>query len=139
MNKHENHKAPRKFEVIEFPRSDGFASAEEEIEARLHDVHDCVNELSGSSYAVVLAEGTPLREAFDELCVKEAALEWIVRAAKHSTGGVREKLWTDIDNAVADLEVLAESLTHPVAAERRPGEIRRYQAAIRRNLKNRFN
>jgi len=120
MNRRESQRPGTNFEVIEFPRRNGAVPGEEAIEARLRELTYLVNDLCESGYAVLLMEGTPGRQAFDELRVKEAALRWIVRVAKHSSGAAREKLWADIESAVGDLEGVAESVMNPSAARNYP-------------------
>jgi hypothetical protein len=116
MNKSQNRGPVRDFQVIEFPHDDGRAEAEQKIEERLLDLSQLVSDLEESGYGVLLGEDTLHRAAFDELRVKESALRWILRVAKHSSGGVREKLWTDIEDAVSDLEKTAHLVMHPPAA-----------------------
>jgi hypothetical protein len=80
------------------------------IEARLRALTEFVESFGHAAYSALLSERASVREAVEELCVKESALRWIVRVAKHSEGSIRERLWTDIEKAVADLEKLAESI-----------------------------
>ncbi len=117
MNKSQNRRPAPDLQVIEFPHSRQAAQWEEEIEARLQQLTALVKDLCAVGYADLLTEGTKAREAFDELCVKEAALHWIMRVAKRSSGAVREKLWCDIEGAVSELEQTAESVMHPQGAE----------------------
>lgn len=98
--------------VIEFPESNPVARSESVIEARLRDLTALVADLTDSGFGVLLSEDAATREAFDELRIKEAALRWIVRVAKHSSGNVREKLWSDIEEAVSGLETTADLLLH---------------------------
>jgi len=99
-----------KSRVIEFPRMTERNQYEQEIETRLRDLTALVADLTDSGYGVLLAEQTSTREAFDELRVKEAALRWIIRVARHSDGAVREKLWSEAEDAVWSLEKTAELL-----------------------------
>ena len=99
-----------KSRVIEFPRMTERNQYEQEIETRLRDLTALVADLTDSGYGVLLAEETSTREAFDELRVKEAALRWIIRVARHSDGAVREKLWSEAEDAVWSLEKTAELL-----------------------------
>lgn len=99
-----------KSRVIEFPRMTERNQHEQEIETRLRDLTALVADLTDSGYGVLLAEETSTREAFDELRVKEAALRWILRVARHSDGAVREKLWSEAEDAVWSLEKTAELL-----------------------------
>jgi hypothetical protein len=103
---------PAQPRAIEFPPSTETIQSEEAIEARLRDLASLVADLTDSGFGVLLAEDPATREAFDELRVKEAALRWIVRVAKHSSGQIREKLWADIESAIAGLEKTASLLMH---------------------------
>lgn len=96
--------------VIEFPQISETDQEEHEIERRLRDLTALVTDLTDSGYGLLLAEDKSTQEAFDELRVKEAALRWITRVARHSTGAVREKLWIDVEEAVSGLEKTAELL-----------------------------
>ncbi len=103
--------------VIQFPqnqepddrseRDEEHSEFENDVKDRLQHVTDLVAGFATSPSNLVLVEKRPVREALEELMVKEAALQWIVRVASHSEGPVREKLWADIDKAVADLEKIA--------------------------------
>jgi hypothetical protein len=119
MNKSQNRGPAPNLQVIEFPHAGQSAQWEEEVEARLGQLTSLVKDLCAAGYAVLLVEGTEAREAFDELRVKEAALRWIVRVAKRSSGSVREKLWADVEGAVSELEQTADSLMQPQGAETR--------------------
>ena len=96
--------------VIEFPGINDTDQQEHEIEMRLRDLTALVGDLSESGYGVLLAEDKSTQEAFNELRVKVAALRWIIRVAKHVTGAVREKLWTDVEEALSGLEKTADLL-----------------------------
>jgi hypothetical protein len=104
--------ASAKSQVIEFPSISESNQHERDIETRLRDLTALVGDLTDSGYGVLLSEEPATREAFAELRVKEAALRWIIRVAKHSTGAVREKLWSDVEEAVSSLEKTAELLLH---------------------------
>ena len=99
-----------KSRVIEFPQTSEIDQHEQEIDLRLRDLTALVADLTDSGYGVLLSEQASTREAFAELRVKEAALRWIVRVAKHSSGEVREKLWSDLEEAISGLEKTAELL-----------------------------
>lgn len=134
MNKSQNGRPAPQLQVIEFPRNNGRAEAEQMIEERLQELTRLVSDLNESGYGVLLAEDTLHRAAFDELRVKESALRWILRVAKHSSGTVREKLWTDIEDAVSDLEKTAYLVMHPPAAwPTLTAEAKRLDAAGRHN------
>ena len=96
--------------VIEFPKISERDQHEREIETRLRDLTALVADLTDSGFGALLSEEASTREAFEELRVKEIALRWIIRVARHSDGAVREKLWTDVEEAVAGLEITAELL-----------------------------
>jgi hypothetical protein len=83
---------------------------ERNVEARLRQLGDCVKDLCDEPYLKLLNERGYAREAVEELVVKETTLGWIVRVAKHSHGAARERLWAHIEQALSDLERLAESL-----------------------------
>ena len=99
-----------KSSLIEFPKMADRGQREQEIEARLRELTALVADLTDSGYGVLLSQARSTREAFEELRVKEAALRWIVRVARHSAGAVREKLWSEVEDAVAGLEKTAELL-----------------------------
>ncbi len=99
-----------KSRVIEFPKMTERDQHEEEIETRLRDLTALVADLTDSGYGLLLSQAHSTREAFEELRVKEAALRWIIRVARHSDGAVREKLWSELEDAVAGLEKTAELL-----------------------------
>ncbi|MGA8223112.1 MAG: hypothetical protein WB780_15795 [Candidatus Acidiferrales bacterium] len=111
-----SHSLSVKSRVINFPES--FEStcttestkSEEALEKRLRELTALVADLTDSGYGFLLAEEAATQEAFEELRVKEAALRWIVRVAKHSSGAVREKLWSDAEEAVSSLEKTADLL-----------------------------
>jgi hypothetical protein len=85
---------------------------EEKIEGRLERLSQAVDQFVASLPAALLAEHHPTRELLEELLVKQSALQWIVRVAKHSQGTVRRRLWSDIDESLAGLEKLLELLPH---------------------------
>jgi hypothetical protein len=102
-------------QVLQFPYNDKneehdqteISEFEGHVKDRLQYVTDLVAGFASSPSNLVLVEKRPVREALEELMVKEAALQWIVRVASHSEGPIREKLWDDIDKAVMDLEKIA--------------------------------
>jgi len=99
-----------KSRVIEFPKRTESDQHEQEIETRLRELTALVADLTDSGYGFLLSQVNTTREAFEELRVKEAALRWIIRVARHSDGAVREKLWSEVEDAVAGLERTAELL-----------------------------
>ena len=78
---------------------------ENHIKVRLVIITSFVERLNIATVNLLLAEKPVAREALQELVVKEAALRWIVRVATLSKGGVRARLWADIDKALDDLEL----------------------------------
>jgi hypothetical protein len=78
---------------------------ENHIKARLVTITSFVERLNTTTVNLLLAEKPVVREALQELVVKEAALQWIVRVATLSKGEVRARLWADIDKALDDLEL----------------------------------
>jgi len=86
------------------------AHLEQTIETRLRSLTILVADLADSGFGALLAEEPATQEAFDELRVKESALRWIVRVAKHSSGAVREKMWRDTEDSVSSLEKTADLL-----------------------------
>jgi hypothetical protein len=96
--------------VLAFPHAEERASLERSIEARLGDLKEFVDEYTDAASNLLLIEKIPVREAVEELIVKVSALEWIVHVAKRFAGGMRERLWADIDKALSDLERTAESV-----------------------------
>lgn len=99
-----------KAQVIEFPRSEEFTEWEKEIESRLRNLTNLIEGYSDTTYNTLLTERTAVRKAIEGLLVKESAVEWVVRVAKHSTGKVREGLSADIERALGDLEETAGSV-----------------------------
>jgi len=116
MRQASNHPAPLpppgNARVIEFTPKNRSRQHEDEIEARLRKLTSLVADLNDSGFGILLGEEAETRDAFDELRIKEAALRWIVRVARHSSGDIREKLWADIEDAVAGLEKTAALLMH---------------------------
>ena len=81
------------------------ASHENQIKDRLKTITSLVERLNTATVNLLLAEKPFAREALQELVVKEAALQWIVRVATLSNGKVRVRLWADIDKALDDLQL----------------------------------
>jgi hypothetical protein len=81
---------------------------ENQIKARLVTITSFVERLNTATVNLLLAEKSVVREALQELVVKEAALQWIVRVATLSSGDVRTRLWADIDKALDDLELIID-------------------------------
>jgi hypothetical protein len=95
------------------------AEREREIEFRLRILGTLIRNLRDAPYPGLLRDRGSIGEALEELIVKEATLYWIVRITKSTHGAVREKLWSDIERAVTDLEQIADSVMQPVSARRR--------------------
>jgi hypothetical protein len=108
--------------VIEFPQIGSNNQHEQVIETRLRNLTALVADLTDSGYGILLSQEISTWEAFNELRVKEAALRWIIRVAKHSTGAVREKLWSEIEEAVYGLERTAELLRQSGLASRQSAQ-----------------
>jgi hypothetical protein len=85
-------------------------AAEGKIEARLHELGDEIQELVEAPYPGLLQERGYVREALEELTSKHTTLLWTARVAKCTEGFVRERLWRDIEKALAGLERIAGSL-----------------------------
>jgi hypothetical protein len=85
-------------------------ACEKHIESRLRHLRCLVDGLCDAASPRLLTQTIHVREALEELLVKEAAMRWIVRIAKHSNGSIREALWSDIEKSLADLEQTAESV-----------------------------
>ena len=115
---HAFHDAPsRAHEAANFPpalkpqpaRSYQLA-AEGKIEARLRDLGNEIQELVEAPYPGLLQDRGYVREALEELASKHTTLLWTARVAKCTEGFVRERLWRDIERALAGLERIAGSL-----------------------------
>ena len=109
MNKARTQRPITRRRVLEFPHVEERTPFEDSIKARLQELTDLIEGFENSALNCLLTEKTSVREAVEELIVKEAALRWIVRVATHCSGPVREKLWADIDRALIDLEKTVES------------------------------
>lgn len=129
MNRARKLRPAPKSRLIEFPHIYEPAPSEKEIEERLREVTEFAEGLHREAYAELLPEGSAARQGVEELCVKELALRWIVRVAKHSQGHVRERLWLDIERALEDLETLVEDLIRAGAASPHPDSSGRREPA----------
>jgi hypothetical protein len=89
---------------------------EHDIEVRLRDLGNRINDLMDAPYPGLLRERGRIREALEELTVKEATLRWIIRIARMTEGEVQRRLWSDIDKALTNLERIAESIAQPESA-----------------------
>jgi hypothetical protein len=87
--------------------------AEHDIEVRLRELGRVINDLMDAPYPGLLRERGRIREALEELTVKETTLRWIIRVARSTEGSVQRRLWSDIDKALSDLEKIAESIAEP--------------------------
>jgi len=110
MNKAERLPAFMTAQVIEFPHAEEMTESERKIECRQKKLTNLIEGFGNATFGVFLTEKAAVREAIEELMVKESALQWIVRVAKRSTGKVREGLWADIDRALTELEETAGSV-----------------------------
>lgn len=77
---------------------------ESNIEARLFELKNFAEGFSETAFIFSLSEDSSVREAIEELLVKETALRWIIGVAKRSTGRARIDLWADIDRVLTGLE-----------------------------------
>ncbi len=87
--------------------------AEHDIEVRLRELGRVINDLMDAPYPGLLRERGRIREALEELTVKETKLRWIIRVARSTERAVQRRLWSDIDRALTDLEKIAESIAEP--------------------------
>ena len=103
--------------ILHFPGTEK-SLAEDDIEARLRNLGDVINDLLDAPYPGLLRERERIRKALEELTVKEATLRWIIRIARTTEGAVQRRLWADIGKALTDLERIADSITQsePAAA-----------------------
>jgi hypothetical protein len=114
--------AERSAKILPFPGRRPIAAsehAEREVEFRLKMLGILIQSLMNAPYPSLLREREAIREALEELMIKETTLRWIVRVTKSTEGAVREKLWADIERAVTDLERIADSVMQPLPASRR--------------------
>jgi hypothetical protein len=105
--------------ILSFPETNRLQTrpgVEENIDVRLRNLGNAINELLDAPYPSLLRERRFIREALEELTVKEATLRWIVRVARSTTGAVQQRLWSDIDSALTDLEKIADSIIEPESA-----------------------
>lgn len=108
MNRLQADPPGRQATVIEFPHVEEIQELETKIESRLRELTNLVDGFGDTAFNLFLTERAAVREAIEELVVKVAALDWIVRVAKRSSGAVRAGLWRDIEAALADVERTAE-------------------------------
>jgi hypothetical protein len=83
---------------------------EQRIESRLHHLGNEIQEMVDAPYPGLLRDRGYVRESLEELTSKHTTLLWTARVAKCTGGSVRERLWWDIDRALASLEKIADSL-----------------------------
>ena len=97
--------------MIEFPppsqENGQEKQLENDIEARLLEMKNFAEGFSQSTFIFSLSEDASVREAIEELLLKETALWWIIGVAKRSTGKARVSLWADIDRVLTRLENIA--------------------------------
>lgn len=84
--------------------------AERRIESRLEQLGNDIQDLSVAPYPLLL-DRADIRNAIEELNTRHMTLVWVARVAKCTEGEVRERLWANIDRALASLERVADSLT----------------------------
>jgi len=115
-----NTKSPlRAFRVIPGGLAQNDLLGEHKIEGRLSTLSLAVEHFVRSLPAAFLSEESSKHEVLDELVVKQSALQWIVRVAKHSKPGVRHGLWVDIEQqSLAGLEEMLELLSSLQQIER---------------------
>ena len=101
--------------VLQLPGSEQIRF-EVDIEARLRGLGNVIHLLVDAPYPGLLRERGHIREALEELIVKEATLRWIIRVARTTQGKVQQRLWSDIDKALTSLEKVAESIAEPNSA-----------------------
>jgi hypothetical protein len=83
---------------------------EQTIESRIRRLGDEIRDLTEAPYPGLLQDRDSIREALEELTAKHTTLLWTARVAKCTGGAVRERLWFDIEKALASLEKVADSL-----------------------------
>ncbi len=111
--------AERSANILRFPgtkQTHTQPGIQENIEIRLRNLGNAINDLLDAPYPGLLRERRFIREALEELTVKEATLRWIVRVARSTPGAVQHRLWSDIDLALTDLEKIADSIMEPESA-----------------------
>jgi hypothetical protein len=84
--------------------------AEQGIESRLDRLGEEIQQMVESPYPGLLQDRGWIREALEELTTKHTTLLWTARVAKCTDGAVRERLWREIERALASLENVAGSL-----------------------------
>jgi hypothetical protein len=122
------------FQVIPGGLAQDNSLYEDKIEARLANLSRALEQFVESLPAALLSDRSSTRELLEELAVKQSALQWIVRVAKHSEPGIRLRLWTDIDQSLAGLERALELLPRLQQIERQtrvPHEIQSSAANLR--------
>jgi hypothetical protein len=90
------------------------------VESRLTDVGEIVARVVGAPYPSLLQDKDAIRQTLEKLAVRETALRWIVRVAKHSEGTVRDALWLRIQDTLPGLEKTAEALMRGERVEYEP-------------------
>jgi hypothetical protein len=84
--------------------------AEQRIESRLDRLGEEIQQMVEAPYPGLLQDRDCIREALEELTTKHTILLWTARVAKCTGGAVRERLWREIERALASLEKVAASL-----------------------------
>jgi hypothetical protein len=108
MNQVQKQRRTTRAQIIEFPFVEQGTLWERNIEDRLQELTYFTEGFTDAGFNLFLPENTSVRHAIEELLVKEAALRWIIRVAKRSTGRARVSLWADIHRVLAGLEVTAQ-------------------------------
>lgn len=106
-------RAEHSAKILPFPKTDQIHTQtgfEEDIETRLRNLGNTINQLLDAPYPGLLRERRFIREALEELTVKESTLRWMVRVAGSTKGAVQRRLRSDIDIALTDLEEIADSI-----------------------------
>jgi hypothetical protein len=92
------------------PARDRQLATEGSVEVRLQQLGEEIQDLTDAPYPGLLQDRDYVREALEELNSKHTTLLWTARVAKCTNGFVRERLWWDIEKALASLERMADSL-----------------------------
>ena len=85
---------------------------DENFALRLQRLGRLVKDLAGSAYPLLVTETARIRQGLGELVIGEEATRCILRIAKESDEPVRGKLLQHVENALNDLEQVAETLLY---------------------------
>jgi len=75
-----------------------------DVEKRLETLKIAVEDFRDSSWTAWSGAGSQIREAASALCLKQEALFWKLRVAKHTSGFAQRVLLDDIIISIQDLE-----------------------------------